>query len=98
MGRHSPSLVLVEFVAHSLAKLFEFALLFCIVCLNESDLEEPEPPREVLEALALLEVGSDLCANFPCTSKSFGIANLRKRTERFVALRGIYPIASKRTG
>jgi len=43
-GGHSPSFVLVELVAHALAKLFEFALLLGIVRLDEGDLEEPEPP------------------------------------------------------
>lgn len=43
-GFDSPSLVLVEFVAHTFAKLLKLAFLFSIVCLDEGNLKEPKAP------------------------------------------------------
>lgn len=78
---NGPALVLVELVAHSFAKLFEFAFLFRIVGLDECDLEEPETPGEVLEALALFEVGSYFGTDLPSLSKCVCIVNLAERAE-----------------
>jgi len=68
-----PVLVLVELVAHVLSEFFELALALRIVSLDEGKLEEPEAPTEVLEALALLEVLSDLCADLPCFGKGIAV-------------------------
>jgi hypothetical protein len=88
-AEHSPTLVLVELVAHAFAKLFELAFLFGIVGLNEGDLQEPEAPREVFEALALLEVRGDLSAYLPGAREGIGIADLSERREGFVSLLAI---------
>ena len=58
-----PAFLLVEFVAHDLGELFELALGRCIVALDHDVLKMPEPPGEVLEALALFQVTSDLGAD-----------------------------------
>lgn len=68
-----PVLVLVELVAHVLSELFELAFALRIVSLDEGKLEEPEAPAEVLEALALLEVLGDLCADFPCFGERIAV-------------------------
>lgn len=51
-----PALLLVELVAHGLGELLELALGLGIVALDHDVLEVPEPPGEVLKALALFEV------------------------------------------
>ena len=58
-----PSLLLVQLVAHDLGELLELALGLGVVGLNHKILEVPEPPAQVLEALTLLEVAGDLCAD-----------------------------------
>ena len=70
---NSPVLVLVELVAHVLSEFFELSLALRIVSLDEGKLEEPETPTKVLEALALLEVLGDLCADLPCLGEGITI-------------------------
>jgi hypothetical protein len=68
-----PVLVLIELVAHVLSELFELAFALRIVGLDEGKLEEPETPTEVFEALALLEVLGDLCADLPCLREGIAV-------------------------
>lgn len=56
-----------------LSEFFELSLALRIVSLDEGKLEEPETPTEVLEALALLEVLGDLCADLPCLSEGIAV-------------------------
>lgn len=52
----APALLLVELVAHGLGEFLELAFGLGIVALNHDILEVPEPPGEILKALALLKV------------------------------------------
>ena len=59
----SPSLLLVELVAHAFGQLLEVALGFGVVAVDHEVLEVPQPPAQVLESLALLQEAGDLGAN-----------------------------------
>jgi hypothetical protein len=83
---NSPVLVLIELVAHVFSELFELTLALGIVGLDEGKLEEPEAPAEVFEALALLEVLGDLCADFPCLGERVAVGNLAEGRKRLVSL------------
>ena len=52
-----------EFVTHDLGEFLELAIGLRIVALDHDVLKMPEPPGEVLEALALFQVTSDLGAD-----------------------------------
>ena len=69
-----------------LSELFELALALCIVSLDEGKLEEPEAPAEVFEALALLEVLGDLCADLPCFGERIAVGNLAEGRKGLVSL------------
>jgi len=68
------------------SELFELTLALRIVGLDEGKLEEPEAPTEVFEALALLEVLGDLCADFPCFRECIAVGNLPEGRKGFVSL------------
>jgi len=57
-----PALLLVELIAHIFGEFLELPLGLGIVGVDHEVLEVPETPREVLETLALLEVGRYLGA------------------------------------
>jgi hypothetical protein len=62
-GPDAPALLLVELVAHDFGELLELALALRVVGVDHEVLEVPEPPREILEPLALFEEAGDLSAD-----------------------------------
>lgn len=63
IGPCSPSLLLVQFVAHALGQFLELTFRLCVVGVDHEVLEMPESPAQVLEPLALFKVAGDLGAN-----------------------------------
>ena len=80
MGMDGPALFLVEFVAHDLGEFFELTLRLCIVRVDDEVLEMPEPPTQVLETLALLEVAGHLGADLDEMKRGRSSASDRERT------------------
>lgn len=81
------SLLSVELVTHIPREFFELPLGLCIVGFDHDVVEVPEPPAEVFKTLTLFEVGSDLCAYFPCLGKRVAVVHVVKGDKRFVALK-----------
>jgi hypothetical protein len=57
-----PTLLFIKLVTHVLGEFLELAFRLCIVGVDHEILQVPETPREILETLALLEVGRYLSA------------------------------------
>ena len=57
-----PALLFVQLIAHVLGELLELTFGLCIVGIDHKILKVPKTPGEILEALALLEVGRYLGA------------------------------------
>ena len=81
------SLLPVELVTHGAGELLELALGLCVVAFDHNVVKVPEPPTEVLETLALLEMGGDLCTDLPGFGQGLAVIHVMKGDEGLVALR-----------
>lgn len=81
------SLLPVELVAHVTGEFLELAFRLRVVAFDHDVVEVPEPPTEVLETLALLEMSGDLCADLPSFCQGFAVVHVVKGDEGLVALR-----------
>ena len=62
LEKYIPALLFVQLITHVLGELPELTFGLCIVSIDHKILKVPKTPGEILEALALLEVGRYLGA------------------------------------